>query len=573
MVVQPRPVPRPLEHQDPRARLDAFDAFADIALHIHEGGAVLGEVLELVAQSATTLVHTDIAWLAMVDPTRDAARPVVLVGFATQDLLGTSVPTERGVIGQALARRQTVVVEDYGTYEHPTSSAVRSIIAEEGIRSLVCCPLFRAGEAIGALYVGRRRPSTFAPEAVRLLEALAAQASVAIENHRLYAELREQNAALEGSLRVHSTFTEAVLEGVGIEGLVERLATFVHRPVRIETPTLAGAIEFVPAGTSRGDGTGRTTERIQAGGRTLGMLEIFHADPLSAIQVAAIEHARTVCALELVKLDFAAEVERRYSSRLLDELLDGYGDATSLAHRAERFGVDLDQAFRMIVVRVDLPPGHNESVDDIVHKAIRRELGRSRAQLLVTKRSGAVVVAVPSTLENACAPLVSSITDDLRRVGVRASLGIGPLDRDLPGGVRTASACASLGLRSAAGQSVRVIGYDDLGPLDFVLDAPSVEHTRAVVARTLEPLHRHDAANRMQLLPTLEAYLASDGHHGQTCERLFIGTTTLKYRLGRIEELLGLDLRDGAIRFRLRLTVELRGLLEAVPGDRAIGSD
>ncbi len=67
----------------------------------------------------------------------------------------------------------------------------------------------------------------------------------------------------------------------------------------------------------------------------------------------------------------------------------------------------------------------------------------------------------------------------------------------------------------------------------------------------------------MQLLPTLREYLANDGHHGRTAGRLFIGVTTLKYRLSRIAELLGVDLRDGAVRFQLQLAVHLHAFLEA----------
>jgi DNA-binding PucR family transcriptional regulator len=67
----------------------------------------------------------------------------------------------------------------------------------------------------------------------------------------------------------------------------------------------------------------------------------------------------------------------------------------------------------------------------------------------------------------------------------------------------------------------------------------------------------------MQLTPTLHEYLAADGHHGRTCQRLYIGVTTLKYRLGRIEELLDVDLRDGTTRFELRLALQLADVLDA----------
>ncbi len=541
----------------------AFDAFSEIALHIHEGQGALTGVLDLIAQSATELLRTDIAWLVLADADERVLRPVVLVGFSSARFLELSLPMDRGVVGQALARRATIVVEDYATYDHPTSPAVRSVIDEEGIRSLICCPLFRTTTSIGALYVGRRRPSAFSPADLTLLEALAGQASVAIENQRLYGQLRQQNELLERSVQIHRQFTQASLRGVGLEGLADILAGLVGHPVRI-APRVLGAPEVtVPVDANLVTAGAGTSVVIEADGRALGTIQVFHQEPLRPLDVTAVEHARTVCGLELVKTGLALEVERRFSSRLLDDLLDARTDPDLAADRARRFGLDLDQPFRFVVVHAEARHDAPDVVDDVVRASLVEVLGSARSQVLATKRAGRLVIAVPAALDMHVAAVTGRIQVGLVGERSRAAVGVGPLGRDLARGHAAAEACAALAGRSAVGGVVRVVTYDALGLLNFLLDAPSVEHTRAAVAGALEPLRAHDRASAMQLLPTLREYLANDGHHGRTADRLFIGVTTLKYRLSRIAELLGVDLRDGAIRFQLQLAVHLHAFLEA----------
>ncbi len=546
-------------------RVDAMDAFAEIALHIHEERSDLSEVLDLIARSATQLLQTDIAWLVLLVDGGSVLRPVVLVGFASDRFLEASLPPDRGVVGQALAGRGSVVVKDYASYEHPTSPQVRGAIEQEGIRSLICSPLFRGDESIGALYVGRRRPSTFARADVRLLEALAAQASVAIENHRLYARLREQNEILDRSLQIHRQFTHAALHGLGLRGIAEILAALVGQPVRITPATRLGLPPVtVPPEARAARGQPLVRQSIEAGGRALGTLEIFRTGSLSATDVTAAEHARTVCGLELVKLELAAEVEGRHRSRLLDDLLDGVSEPAGLRARARRIRIDLDQPFRLMVVRATIRRrGAGIDIDDIVRSALGDGLGSAAGRILLTKRAGALLVAVPAAMERHVTPLTERLTTRLEEAGGRGAIGVGPQTADLRSAYAAAEACAAFALRTGTSHGLHVVSYDGLGLMSFLLDAPDIEHTAAWVARMLEPLWRHDRGSRMQLLPTLREYLAADGHHGRACERLFIGATTLKYRLRRIADLLDVDLRDGSVRFELRLALQLADVVDA----------
>jgi GAF domain-containing protein len=80
-----------------------------------------------------------------------------------------------------------------------------------GNRSLVGVPMLREGRVIGTLFVGRAGPDLsprpFSDREIRLLEAFADQAVIAIENVRLFTELQEKNLALT---RAHAQVTESL---------------------------------------------------------------------------------------------------------------------------------------------------------------------------------------------------------------------------------------------------------------------------------------------------------------------------------------------------------------------------
>ena len=65
-----------------------------------------------------------------------------------------------------------------------------------GIRSIIYLPLLVKNEAIGSLIIASRQPNAYAPGQVRLLERLASQIAVPVENSRLYARA-EQRARVD----------------------------------------------------------------------------------------------------------------------------------------------------------------------------------------------------------------------------------------------------------------------------------------------------------------------------------------------------------------------------------------
>jgi PAS domain S-box-containing protein len=62
-------------------------------------------------------------------------------------------------------------------------------------RSILCLPLLKLGELTGVLYLENNlTPRVFTPDRLAVLELLASQAAISLENARLYADLRHENS-------------------------------------------------------------------------------------------------------------------------------------------------------------------------------------------------------------------------------------------------------------------------------------------------------------------------------------------------------------------------------------------
>jgi len=78
----------------------------------------------------------------------------------------------------------------------------------------------------------------------------------------------------------------------------------------------------------------------------------------------------------------------------------------------------------------------------------------------------------------------------------------------------------------------------------------------------VEPLVLHDRKRRGDLVRTLRIYFASGANASEAADRLYLHRNSMIYRLARIAELTGLDLKDP----RVRLALEL-GLLTMDEGE------
>ncbi len=152
-------------------------------------------------------------------------------------------------------------------------------------------------------------------------------------------------------------------------------------------------------------------------------------------------------------------------------------------------------------------------------------------------RSGAGIVA-DVLLEAVRTPLAAGLDGDGRlTLGVSAAVHSAE-------GLRGALEEARHARRVAAARQGRVCaaGHHELASHVLLLPFVPDDVRRAFTARLLDPLRDYDRRHRAELIPTLEAFLDCDGSWTRCATRLHLHVNTLRYRVGRIEQLTSRDL-------------------------------
>jgi PAS domain S-box-containing protein len=98
------------------------------------------------------------------------------------------------VLHTVIRTRQSVILDD-ASAQNPFSAD--EYIYQKRARSVLCLPLVKQAKLIGALYLENKLAShVFTPARISVLELLASQAAISLENARLYNDLGEREARI-----------------------------------------------------------------------------------------------------------------------------------------------------------------------------------------------------------------------------------------------------------------------------------------------------------------------------------------------------------------------------------------
>jgi signal transduction histidine kinase len=199
-----------------------FDAILSSAVRLLRGYS--GVVTRIVAD------HIELAAFTSVDDAGDASLRAVFPHSLKSETAHARAIRDRAPINIADAQTDPYSPE-----------AVRAAARARGYRSWVTVPLLRYDEAIGTIAVTRREPSGFNDDEISLLRTFADQAVIAIENVRLFEEVRSRTHELSQSVEELSALGEvsqAINSTLDVEAV---LTTIVAKAVEL-SGTEAGTI-------------------------------------------------------------------------------------------------------------------------------------------------------------------------------------------------------------------------------------------------------------------------------------------------------------------------------------------
>lgn len=529
------------------------------------------DVFQRASELVRQVLDTDVGWCA-----RRVGEELIIVAhsglrdpeMARKWRLGVG----EGIGGRVAERGETLVIRDY-RHDRRRVPAVKSVVDEEGLRSGVVTPI-RVGDQIDAvLYAGDRRLRPFGDVDVELVEMLARQAGGVLETlgrrshlrHRLRSAEQEADE-LRANARLYADVADVFAEtddiGTGLRLLAGHLGAGV---------ALLDQFGHTVASAGERNGGARAEFPLRAGSRQMGTLVVVTPEELPARKFAAVEQVVHLLALLILRERTAMETELRLGAQFLDNLLVGHlQDEQSLVNRASLIGIDLRAPRVVVCVGIhtgrrlasqERPPPLTRRVADVLESS-----GRAHGRPIVTLRLGDAVMLVESgqldlrAMQTLTRELVAAASATVG--GMELAAGVGRVCLSLKDYAESyGEANLALGLARSRYEPGRVLTPEDLGFYGLLARVTHTEALQSMVEVALGPLVHADARSGSEYVKTLEAYLGHDRHLQRTATFLHLHVNTLRYRLNRIQDLLGVDLHDVDTRFLLELAVRVNEAL------------
>jgi signal transduction histidine kinase/CheY-like chemotaxis protein len=193
-------------YQEAHRRGDEMAALAEVGQEISATLDVRA-ILDRIGERVQTLLEADSVALFLAEPDGKTFRPILALGSMAEAILADTIPEGEGIIGAVIRRRTPEYVNDVAADSRTVAIPGTADLAEE---RLMVAPLIARDRVTGVAAVWRSGGSPFDQAELDFLVGLARQASIAIENARLYREAQEATTAAEGANAAKSSFLAAM---------------------------------------------------------------------------------------------------------------------------------------------------------------------------------------------------------------------------------------------------------------------------------------------------------------------------------------------------------------------------
>jgi sugar diacid utilization regulator/putative methionine-R-sulfoxide reductase with GAF domain len=459
--------------------------------------------------------------------------------------------------------------------------------------STICAPLLSKEGCLGVLTIDSfSEKIIFNHDDLRMLETFASQASIAVENAKLFTQQ-------ERSKRIHSELAKVSVSHQGLDQVTLTLSHLIHRHVclfnEFKDFTAASSPEAEQIGRDAAlsyadlfnqiilGNSSKVYEQLVGGSVFLfpitidqvaiGVMAIFGEpeDELDVLDELAIDLANSIFAIELMGQERMMTDLYKYEGYLLEQLLNHKFDSFTSPQR-KIVGIYDNSRYLCVNIKISnqlLPFQELSSRKQLFNRLLFREFQKLEYKVLVLDRNMEydILVITHDQKEEAVLGQLSAFFGNLRQLlSVKTSfvfhVGLGrefTKLSDIDSSYRDAKRCAEY-VQKHRTKDV-VLSYKELGIYRLFIKHDRDELTD-YIADLLGPLLKYDQKHDTELVETLHTFLECQQNMTKTASKSFVHLNTIKYRLQKIKEILRVDKLEGKEMFELQLAIYLQDFVK-----------
>ncbi|WP_462413259.1 PucR family transcriptional regulator [Neobacillus sp. Marseille-QA0830] len=416
-----------------------------------------------------------------------------------------------------------------------------------------------------------------------------------IVNHTLKAILNKRATELALVLETHKEFTKIILQGKGIDSLLQDLSNLIHHPVQLMDEHYK---QIYPTSTSANfsmllDGFSAPVTKspisfsilsikqtctlfpVPISEKKTGYLVIIgELETNDQLAYLTIEQAVNVISFTLMKENALRQKDRGMRNDFFLHFLDGtFSSPQEIIGRASEFSIKNEQKYICVAGKPDgqdhLPTftKHHEKVDDI-YDFIEAEVTATNPKIhFFTKGKTCILLFEIQEITTNYMDYTNSILLQLQKrvlkyYGTTISFGVSNLSHtflQIKNVEKEATDALTQGNLVRKTQFIQTYQTKDV--MEILRQVPH-DDLKNFYSFALSGFFGTKSEEEQSLLETLSVYLETHCQISETAKRLFVHRNTVVYRIEKCEELLGKSLKDPETTLQIRLALRIKSLLE-----------
>lgn len=302
--------------------------------------------------------------------------------------------------------------------------------------------------------------------------------------------------------------------------------------------------------------------------------------PLGGYDLSVLEIASTTMALEILKALSVREVENRYKSEFLEDLISLEDKRVEKAiERSSLFNINKKDKFVSITLKiknkeesspskVDIASGEMQhyitKIHDLIERNIIKQFGingivvskTERIQILLSFKKDAKIDIIIEEINKKFQEMIERFYNLDFRIGIgRPYEGLENFINSYLDSVKAISTGKILNQNS-------ITSFEHLGIFKILCQDHIEDELIKFYNTTLKPLVEYDEKKSTELVKTLESFFENNGNLKRMSDSLYTHYNTVLYRIQRINEITKMSLDNPNDRLNLEIALKIKQLLK-----------